>query len=79
MSYNVEVIFPDHIDCWFSVGHIKKALYNSNCITGAFVFRITKQGFNFWRRFADGENQEEGRAILRAFLNERQLTLEDLI
>ena len=79
MSYNLEVIFPPNSDPWFSEECIMQALHTSECVTRAFVFVNTNQGFSFWRNFADGENQEEGRAILKAFLNRTPIKLEDLI
>jgi len=58
---------------------VREALIAPERIWYAFSWRSTKQGMKFWSDYSAGINQEEGRAILRLFLNEKQITLEDVL
>lgn len=80
MSYNYSVLFKKPRDCpLFNIKPIQNSLNNPIEIYSAFIWVDTIQGEDFWSKFADGRDQEKGKAILRAFLNLDKIKLEDLI
>jgi len=79
---NWQVLFETKYDYEIAcIGYTRRlcerALTTPTSISSAFTWSRTKQGRGFWESFSDGGNQEEGRALLRAFLNVKKVTLED--
>lgn len=79
MSYNYSALFKKHENPFVNLKYVEASITDSDMIWRAFIWRDTTQGEDFWSRYADGENQEEGRAILTTFLNRKEIPLEDLI
>jgi len=79
MSYNYSVLFKKHENPFVNLKYVQASIADPDMIWRAFIWRDTLRGEEFWSDYADGENQEEGRAILKSFLNCKEIPLEDLI